>query len=141
MTPRTLHRLRIILNFFMQQWVPSDLMYLFFLTSTFSLFPYFFLDPWSGSSYLLSEDISNPTSYSPLVWWSIKQHYLWNYYFAYNFLHQWWYKPLNFYVTLLDFFYSLVLGYNWLIQHNLLIDWVNMLINFYLSLQENLALS
>jgi len=48
---------------------------------------------------------------------------------------------LGFYITLLDSSYSLVLGYNWLAQHNPLIDWVNRLINFRPSLQENLALS
>jgi len=46
---------------------------------------------------------------------------------------------LDFYVTPLDFSYSLVLGYNWLTQHNPLINWVNGLINFHPSLQENLA--
>ena len=48
---------------------------------------------------------------------------------------------LDFYVTLLDSSCSLVLEYNWLIQHNPLNDWINELINFCLSLQENLALS
>ena len=46
---------------------------------------------------------------------------------------------LDFYVTPLDSSYSLVLEYNWLTQHNPLIDWVNGLINFCPSLQENLT--
>ena len=46
---------------------------------------------------------------------------------------------LDFYVTLLDSSCSLVLRYNWLTRHNPLIDWVNGLINFCPSLQENLA--
>ena len=46
---------------------------------------------------------------------------------------------LDFYVTLLNSSYSLVLRCNWLTQHNSLINWVNRLIKFCLSLQENLA--
>jgi len=44
------------------------------------------------------------------------------------------YINLNFYVTLLNSFYFLVLGYNWLISHNPLIYQTNRLINFYLFL-------
>jgi len=46
---------------------------------------------------------------------------------------------LDFYITLLNSSCSLVLEYNWLTQHNPLIDWVNRSINFCLFLQENLT--
>ena len=46
---------------------------------------------------------------------------------------------LDFYITLLDFSYSLALEYNWLTWHNPLIDWINRSINFCPSLQENLT--
>ena len=46
---------------------------------------------------------------------------------------------LDFYITSLDSSCFLVLEYNWLTRHNPLIDWVNELINFHPSLQENLA--
>ena len=46
---------------------------------------------------------------------------------------------LDFYVTLLDSSCSLILEYNWLTQQNSLIDQINELINFYSSLQKNLA--
>ena len=44
------------------------------------------------------------------------------------------YMNLDFYVTLLNSSYSLVLEYNWLTWHNPLIDWINRSLNFHLSL-------
>ena len=51
------------------------------------------------------------------------------------------YMTLDFYITPLNSFYSLILECNWLVQHNPLIDWANILIKFYSSLQKNLVLS
>ena len=100
---RTLHRLRAILNFSVQQQVLSNSIHLLFLISIHSLF--LSLLSWSlvwitlinsGSSshwlwvYLLfcrlkiceyspSEDICNSSGCPLVVWWFIKQHYLQNY--------------------------------------------------------------
>ena len=49
------------------------------------------------------------------------------------------YITLDFYITSLNSFCFLVLKYNQLTKHNLLIDLINRLMNFCLSLQENLT--
>ena len=48
---------------------------------------------------------------------------------------------LDFYIIPINSSCSLILEYNWLTWHNSLIDWINRLINFHSSLQENLASS
>ena len=47
------------------------------------------------------------------------------------------YMNLDFYITLVDFFYSFVLEYNQFTQYNSLIDWINRLITFCPFLQKN----